>query len=811
MTDIENGATVSAELIASLAEHPWIDAARADGDLVRLRPARAATAVRPEPGPLIAEYLEQWGEVYDFTYSAGSGARSDEPDFAGWKSSETGEPFSAEHMTDWVDRTVDLVLAHSPRFVLELGCGTGLLARKLRPHIEGYVGTDVAQAAVDRLAAEAAPGHAQVRAAAHEVAAPAVRAAMARAGFPATGPDCVLLNSVTQHFPNVDYLTAVVVDALRLLSPGGILVVGDVRDARLLRAHYERIEALSNPDPATLAVRATARARRDDELNFDPATLAEAAAKAGRPVRVTVHPKQLTEDTELVRYRFDAVLSVDTAPAARPGSVPWEGVAALLTAVDSGRAVHVPGIPNRLLSGDAGGVTARELADVLANRDAVVLFDPRNPALLEVVAPASVAPVGVEDLAGSAIAHEPFAGFLTRRLGEVVRSAARRRKSPAPAVAVDPDPLAAAARAADAAVDHADAAEVPAFLGELDRIAVRAMAATLGRARAEGTADEFADALDVAPRHRWILRRWLAALTEEGMAVHHEHGYRLPVPVSRAELEEAIGGLDRVRDGMGYPPAMTRFFQSVFRYLPELLRDEVALQSLLFADGETDTAEGAYRDNPVNRYANGAVAQLLRAQAESVDGRQVRVLEVGAGVGGTTADVLAALADRPKDYLFTDLSRFFLSDAEERFAGTEGVRFGLFDIDGDPASQGVAPGTLDVVLGANVLHNARDLGATLRSFRESLNPGGLLVFVDTSREIRHILASMQFLMSPRPGRDRAGSGDFRAGTDRIFPTEAEWIARLADAGLEPLGSLPAPGHPLHAVGVQVFAAVRPAR
>ncbi|EME60938.1 type 12 methyltransferase [Amycolatopsis decaplanina DSM 44594] len=622
----------------------------------------------------------------------------------------------------------------------------------------------------------------------------------------------MLLNSVTQHFPNVDYLTAVVVDALRLLSPGGILVVGDVRDARLLKAHCRRIEALADPDPATLAERAAARAGRDDELNFDPATLAEAAAQAGRPVRLTVHPKQLTEDTELARYRFDAVLSVGAAPTVRPETVPWQGIADLPAAVDSSRAVRVTGIPNRLLSEDSSGVTARDLADALTDRDAVVLFDTRNPGLLEVVAPASAAPVQVEDLGGGAIAHEPFTGFLTRRLGEVVRSAARRRKSPAPAVVVDPGPLAAAARAADAAIDPADAARVPAFLGELDRIASQAMAATLGRARVEGTADEFADALGVAPRHRWILRRWLAALAEEGMAVHDEHGYRLPAPVSRPELEEAIGGLDRVRGGMGYPPAMTRFFQSAFRYLPELLRDEVALQSLLFADGETDTAEGAYRDNPVNRYANGAVAHLVRAHAaSSAAGRPVRVLEVGAGVGGTTADVLAALADRPKDYLFTDVSRFFLSDAEERFAGTEGVRFGLLDIDGDPASQGVAPGTLDVVLGANVLHNARDLGATLRSFRESLLPGGLLIFVDTSREIRHILASMQFLMSPRPGRERAGSGDFRAGTDRIFPTEAEWIARLVDAGLEPLGSLPAPGHPLHAVGVQVFAAVRPAR
>lgn len=798
----------TAELTALLADHPWIASAVADGDGLRIRPARAATTLRPAPGPLVLEYLEHWGEVYDFTYSAGASRPAGAPDFSGWRSSETGEPFPVEHMTDWVDRTVDLVLATRPRWVLELGCGTGLLAHRLRPHLAGYVGTDVAQSAVDRLAAGADPSSAYVRAAAHEVAAPAVLAALARAGFPAEGPDCVLVNSVTQHFPDVEYLTAVVVDALRLLAPGGSLIIGDVRHAGLLQAHCRRIEAAADPDPATLAERAKARADRDDELNFDPATLAAAAAGAGRPVRIAVHPKALREDTELTRYRFDAVLRVDTSTTTRPETAPWSGTADLLAAIDSGRPVRVEGIPNRLLSDAPGAVTARDLRDALAGRDAAVLLDPRDPSLLAVTAPAADSPVA-EVAAGPATAHEPFTAFLTRRLGEVVRATARRHGVPAPTVTVDTDPLADAARAAERAIDADTAARMPAFLRDLDRVALLGMAAALGRAREAGTAEEFADALRVAPRHRWIVRRWLAALTEEGMVDHDGCTYRNLTAVSRAELDQASREIDRARRGMGYPPELTKFFQSALHHLPELLRDEVALQSLLFADGETDTAEGAYRDNPVNRYANAAVAHLVRAHARA--DRPLRVLEVGAGVGGTTADVLAALADVPLDYLFTDVSRFFLVDAKERFAGVDGLRFGTFDIDGDPTGQGVGPGELDVVLGANVLHNARDLGATFRGFHELLAPGGLLVFVDTTREIRQILTSMQFLMSPRAGRDQAGSGDFRAGTDRIFPTEAEWTTELLAAGFEPLGCLPQPGHPLHPIGVQVFAAVRPHR
>ncbi|GAA3464513.1 methyltransferase [Saccharothrix longispora] len=807
----EQTAEQTAELIALLADHPWIASAVQDGPRVRVRPTRAATAMRPSPGPLVLEHLEHWGEVYDFTYSTGAARPVGEPDFSGWRSSETGEPFPVEHMTDWVERTVDLVLAARPRWVLELGCGTGLLAHRLRPHLAGYVGTDVAQSAVDRLAAEADPSCAYVRAAAHEVASPGVLAALARAGFPAEGPDCVLVNSVTQHFPHVEYLAAVVVDALRLLAPGGSLVIGDVRHAGLLEAHCRRVEAAVDPDPATLDERARSRAERDDELNFDPATLAAAAAGAGRPVRVSVHPKALRADTELTRYRFDAVLRVDTSTTARPVDVPWSGTADLVGAVDAGPPVRVTGIPNRLLSPAPGGVTARELRDALVGRDAAVLLDVRDPALLEVVAPASAAPAPAALVAaGPARAHEPFTAFLARRLGEVARVAARRNGLPAPVVTVDADPLADAARAADAAIGADDARRLPAFLRDLDRVALLAMAATLGQAGAEGTAEEVADALRAAPRHRWIVRRWLAALVEEGMVAHDGRTYRDVLAVSRAELEDAVRDIDRARRGMGYPPELTRFFQSATRYLPELLRDEVALQSLLFADGETGTAEGAYRDNPVNRYANAAVAHLVRAHADTPPaGRPLRVLEVGAGVGGTTADVLAALAGVPLDYLFTDVSRFFLLDAEERFAGVDGLRFGTFDIDDDPTGQGVGAGELDVVLGANVLHNARDLGATLRGLRDLLVPGGLLVFVDTTREIRQLLTSMQFLMSARAGREPAGSGDFRAGTDRIFPTEAEWTTELLVAGFEPVGCLPPPDHALRPIGVQVFAAVRP--
>lgn len=155
---------------------------------MRIRPAASALAVRPALGGLVEEYLEHWGEVYDWTYTKAEGRRADDLDLSGWRASDTGRPLPAGHMREWVDHTVGLVLSVRPRWILELGCGTGLLAHRLRGHVSGYVGTDVAVTAVRKLSAGALPGTAFVRAAAHEARSPQVLAALEAGGFPMPGP-----------------------------------------------------------------------------------------------------------------------------------------------------------------------------------------------------------------------------------------------------------------------------------------------------------------------------------------------------------------------------------------------------------------------------------------------------------------------------------------------------------------------------------------------------------------------------------------------------------------------------------------------
>lgn len=802
-----------AAVLDRLRDHPWIAGAVHDGTGLRIRLRTEATAVRPDLGPLVSEYLDHWTEVYDFTYAAdgeGHGA------LAGWRASDTGEPLPVAHMTQWVERTVELVLAAEPRHVLELGCGTGLLADRLHPHLTGYVGTDVAADMVRRHQLRAGPGQVFVRAAAHEAGHATVRRALEQAGVPEAGPDCVLINSVTQCFPDVAYLSRVVQDAVRLVAPGGVVIVGDNRHAGLLDAYCHWLERAADPAAPDLVVteRARARAGRDGELNVDPAVLARAAAGGGRDVRIAAYPKTMTADTELTRYRFDAVIRVDPADdLLRPEAHEWAGLDEARAVIAAGRPVRVGGIPNRLLTGSEGGTTAHALRTAMTGTDVAVVLDDRDPAALALVSPARAAFAPADAAAGRA--HEPFNAFVDRRVGEVARAVLRRMGVDGRGLRISVEralPVERMTAAADLAVQQQDVERLPVFLRDLDRVARLAMADTIagvGLCAGSPGDDEgqIAAALAIAPRHRWIMRRWLAVLVDAGML--STDGYRygdLRAP-GRAALTAAVDGIDRARRGLHYPPELTRFFETAMQYLPALLRDEISLQALLFADGETGTAEGAYRDNAVNGYVNAAAAEAVRwaAQWRPVD-RPLRILEVGAGVGGTTVEVLDAVGDTPLDYLFTDVSAFFLTDARQRFADRSGLRYGRFDINADALAQGVGEGTLDVVLAANVLHNAVDIAATLRGLRRLLQPGGVLLFVETTREMHQILTSMQFLMSARPGGEQAGDRDRRGGTDQIFLDETQWRTELDEAGFSCVVCVPDPDHPLHPVGVQLFAA-----
>jgi aspyridone synthetase (hybrid polyketide synthase/nonribosomal peptide synthetase) len=112
---------------------------------------------------------------------------------------------------------------------------------------------------------------------------------------------------------------------------------------------------------------------------------------------------------------------------------------------------------------------------------------------------------------------------------------------------------------------------------------------------------------------------------------------------------------------------------------------------------------------------------------------RAKILEIGAGTGGTTKAVLDAIGNAYASYTYTDISAGFFEKAAERFTDhTHRMEFKVLDIDIAPVNQGFTEASYDIIIAANVMHATRNLAQTMQNARSLLRPGGYLILVEVT-------------------------------------------------------------------------------
>lgn len=266
------------------------------------------------------EQVSQWATTFDEAYRSGGDAADATFNISGWNSSYTGEPIPPEEMRVWVESTTERILALRAKRVWEIGCGTGLLLFRVAPACEHYHGTDISQAALNFLQQQLQrselklPNVTLERKAAHELDSGAA------ASF-----DAVVLNSVAQYFPNLEYLVTVIEGAVRSLRPGGALFLGDLRSFPLLETFHASVQLFQGEDSTTrdqFWKRVQNSVRKERELLIDPNFFAILQQRIPAISRVEVQLKRGRAQNELTRFRYDVVLHVGT-PAVPGQECAW--------------------------------------------------------------------------------------------------------------------------------------------------------------------------------------------------------------------------------------------------------------------------------------------------------------------------------------------------------------------------------------------------------------------------------------------------------------------------------------------------------
>ncbi len=255
-----------------------------------------------------ATRLEQWSSVWDDTYDQLGAGEHGAINTIGWNDSYTRQPFSDDVMHEWSWATVRNILNLQPTKILELGCGTGMLLLPLAPYCLSYRGHDIAADVIEYVQQRL---ERQVHHWSH----------VSLAQYPAhdfssiapQSVDTIVINSVAQYFPSIEYLVQVIEAGLAALTPGGRIYLGDIRNLRLNPLLHTSIQCFQAP--AELAVDQLAQLAqqqhlRDQELVIDPSFFHALQQDFPQITQVELLLKRGRSHNELTCFRYDVVLHV---------------------------------------------------------------------------------------------------------------------------------------------------------------------------------------------------------------------------------------------------------------------------------------------------------------------------------------------------------------------------------------------------------------------------------------------------------------------------------------------------------------------
>lgn len=186
--------------------------------------------------------------------------------------------------------------------------------------------------------------------------------------------------------------------------------------------------------------------------------------------------------------------------------------------------------------------------------------------------------------------------------------------------------------------------------------------------------------------------------------------------------------------------AQWRLVDTMLRHLPEILTGRRPATEVMFPKSSMELVAGIYKDNPIADHFNDVLVESLLAyiglRLAQDPGTRLRLIEVGAGTGGTSAKVfqgLAPYADQIEAYCYTDISKAFLVHGQRQYGPqVPYLQTRLMNIEEAPALQGFEAGGFDVVIATNVLHATRDMRRTLGHVKSLLKRGGVLLLNEVS-------------------------------------------------------------------------------
>ena len=303
---------------------------------------------------LYQKQIENWKEIYEDAYQQ-STTEEVEFDIGIWKDSFTGTAIPEVEMRAWLADIVAIIKQGKPSRVLEVGIGTGLFYYQIAPYVKQYIGTDISATCIEQIQTQIANKPLFPETILKVAAADAVQLDRA------TKVDTIIINSVVQYFPGIQYLSDIIKSYLPLIdAKGGRIIIGDVRHRDLLTLLKTRLalkNLADNESLETLRWEVEKEVLREKELCISPWYFYNLREKFPAISQIEIVLKEGEYLNEMSLYRYNVILYVGhEKTVSSPKWIDWKALEAkelIATNIEQKhRHIAIANLPNPKLKGE---------------------------------------------------------------------------------------------------------------------------------------------------------------------------------------------------------------------------------------------------------------------------------------------------------------------------------------------------------------------------------------------------------------------------------------------------------------------------
>ena len=154
---------------------------------------------------------------------------------------------------------------------------------------------------------------------------------------------------------------------------------------------------------------------------------------------------------------------------------------------------------------------------------------------------------------------------------------------------------------------------------------------------------------------------------------------------------------------------------------------------LMFGSAEgRDLVSGLYGRSPINMLWLKQMEDFIKRLISKLPMHEgaIKIFEMGAGTGGTTAGLALLLASLnvPVEYTFSDISPSLVAAARKRFKQYSFMKFRVHDIEKPPAADLFH--SQHIVISNNCVHATHSLTNSLKNIHSVLRPDGFLMMLE---------------------------------------------------------------------------------